>query len=77
MVDLLKPYPIGVVRVTTRGCCGKEVTAWDSVGFGRVFSYTENLPPPPPRFWRNGPSLARAASFVDVFVPHTVTQHSG
>ena len=25
MVDLLKPYPIGVVRVTTRGCCGKEL----------------------------------------------------
>ena len=25
MVDLLKPYPIGVVRVTTRGCCGKQI----------------------------------------------------
>lgn len=24
MVDLLRPYPIGVVRVTTRGCCGHQ-----------------------------------------------------
>ncbi|PSN44564.1 hypothetical protein C0J52_12430 [Blattella germanica] len=24
MVDLLRPYPVGVVRVTTRGCCGHQ-----------------------------------------------------
>jgi hypothetical protein len=44
MVDLLKPYPIGVVRVTTRGCCGKEVALmWDSVGCGRVSPYADKI----------------------------------
>jgi len=44
MVDLLKPYPIGVVRVTTRGCCGKECPlTWDSVGCGRVSPYMDKI----------------------------------
>jgi hypothetical protein len=28
MVDLLRPYPVGVVRVTTRGCCGNISHSW-------------------------------------------------
>ena len=44
MVDLLKPYPIGVVRVTTRGCCGKQITlTWDSVGCGRVSPHVDKI----------------------------------